>query len=131
MMMDSRCSAACDIFSLGGTRMLCLLALNAYCWTDTSCPCKVVLWEVVTQERPIRGQMRELECASAQLVLSWCSIRAVLAEQQVACRRAGSDCPAEVVALIESCLARAPEDRPSAKEVAQVLEALCARTNSP
>ena len=38
--MGGKCTAAADVYSLG-----------------------VVLWELATQERPARGQMRDIECA--------------------------------------------------------------------
>ena len=58
----------------------------------------VVLWEVCTGEVPVRGEMRPLV--------------------------APADCPAQVVELYERCTAEAPEQRPTAAEVAQLLESL-------
>lgn len=58
----------------------------------------VVLWEVCSGEAPVRGGMRPL--------------------------RAPEDCPAEVADLYQRCVSEDPEDRPSAEELLDILEAL-------
>lgn len=55
----------------------------------------VVLWEVCTGEAPVRGDMRPL--------------------------RAPEDCPAEIVALYQRCVAEDPDVRPNAKELIEIL----------
>ena len=59
----------------------------------------VVLWEICTGEAPARGDMRPLQ--------------------------APEDCPQVIVDLYQSCVAENPEDRPSAKEVLNVLSTVC------
>ncbi|KAK9839800.1 hypothetical protein WJX81_002595 [Elliptochloris bilobata] len=51
----------------------------------------VVLWEIATQERPLRGQLRDL--------------------------RVPEEAPAEVAALMAECLDQNPKARPSAREI--------------
>ena len=58
----------------------------------------VVLWEIATGDVPVRGRMRPLQ--------------------------AGRDCPADVVALVESCMDPDPAQRPSAQQVVELLLAL-------
>jgi hypothetical protein len=58
----------------------------------------VVLWEVCSGEAPVRGGMRVL--------------------------RAPEDCPADVAELYQRCVSEDPEDRPSAEELLDILEAL-------
>lgn len=58
----------------------------------------IVLWEIVTGERPLRGQTREL--------------------------RVPEECPPEVDALISRCMAADPAARPSAKDIHEALLAI-------
>lgn len=58
----------------------------------------VVLWEVCTGEAPTRGDMRPLQSPS--------------------------DCPQDIVDLYLLCVSENPEDRPSAREVLEVLDAI-------
>jgi hypothetical protein len=72
LLLGARCTEKVDIFSFG-----------------------VVLWELVTGERPLRGQTREL--------------------------RVPAECPAEVDRLIARCMHADPSMRPSAKEIHEEL----------
>ena len=56
----------------------------------------VIMWEVVSHEPPSRGRMRNLKVPQ--------------------------ECPEEINALINACLSEDPTDRPSAKEVYDVLK---------
>lgn len=58
----------------------------------------IFLWEVVTGDRPQRGMLREA--------------------------RVPEECPREVDLLITQCLSGAPEQRPSCKEIVEVLSRL-------
>lgn len=60
----------------------------------------VALWELVTQEMPIRGALRDV--------------------------RAPEECPAAVKSLINKCMARKPEMRPTAEEVSKSPVCCCA-----
>lgn len=62
----------------------------------------VTLWEICTREVPVRGQLRDI--------------------------RVPEECPQIISDLIESCRQPLPEDRPSAKQVFDVLKAQELRT---
>ena len=62
------------------------------------CSFGVVLWEVVTGEHPHRGSMR--------------------------LPRVPDECPAEVTALIQECMAMEPSARPTAQQLLRRLEVL-------
>ena len=55
----------------------------------------VILWEIVTHEQPTRGGLRDCRCPQ--------------------------ECPAEIDCLINQCLHEDADQRPSAKEVYEVL----------
>ncbi|KAK9829800.1 hypothetical protein WJX72_007980 [[Myrmecia] bisecta] len=74
LLMGTRMSVACDIFSFG-----------------------TVLWEIVTGKKAKRGERRT--------------------------PRVPRECPQEVADLIERCCAFDPADRPSIKEVIEILQA--------
>lgn len=70
--------------------------------TGTACTFKtdvwsfgVLLWELISCERPQRGRYRTL--------------------------RIPSECPQEIGALVDACMQTNPDDRPTAKEVVQIL----------
>jgi len=58
----------------------------------------VLLWEIVTQEVPIRGQMRELQCPQ--------------------------EAPEELADLIEACMEVDPDARPSSHQIFEALQAI-------
>ncbi|KAL3142557.1 hypothetical protein ABBQ38_002877 [Trebouxia sp. C0009 RCD-2024] len=65
----------------------------------------VVLWEIVTQDRGRRGQLRQTKVPD--------------------------ECPAEIEALIDRCVSKSPEARPTAREVHDIIEgALQKRSHS-
>lgn len=55
----------------------------------------VILWEIVTHEEPQRGGLRDC--------------------------RVPQECPAEIDQLINQCLSQEPDDRPTAKDVCEVI----------
>ncbi|BDA46937.1 probable mitogen-activated protein kinase kinase kinase 20 at C-terminar half [Coccomyxa sp. Obi] len=73
LLLNMRCNEKADIFSLG-----------------------VVLWNICTQEVPLRGHLRRLQVPE--------------------------ECPASIAELIDDCLERPPEDRPSAREAFEVIK---------
>ncbi|KAL0051196.1 hypothetical protein WJX82_003584 [Trebouxia sp. C0006] len=65
----------------------------------------VVLWEIVTQDRGRRGQLRQTKVPE--------------------------ECPAQIETLIDQCVSPSPHSRPTAREVHDIIEgALQKRTNS-
>ncbi|KAL0026084.1 hypothetical protein WJX79_008571 [Trebouxia sp. C0005] len=65
----------------------------------------VVLWEIVTQDRGRRGQLRQTKVPE--------------------------ECPAQIESLIDQCVSPSPHSRPTAREVHDIIEgALQKRTNS-
>lgn len=72
MLFNKRCREAADIYSFG-----------------------VVLWEIITQETPQRGNLRDLEVPD--------------------------ECPQEIADLVDRCLDEIPESRPSALEVYNII----------
>ncbi|CAL8471556.1 g11098 [Coccomyxa elongata] len=73
LLLNMRCNEKADIFSLG-----------------------VVLWNICTQEVPLRGHLRRVQVPA--------------------------ECPASIAELIDDCLERPPEDRPSAREAFEVIK---------
>lgn len=55
----------------------------------------VILWEIVTHEQPSVGNMRDC--------------------------RVPKECPAEIDALINACLSQDPDDRPTAKDICEII----------
>lgn len=55
----------------------------------------VILWEIVTHERPHRGGLRD--CKVPQ------------------------ECPPEIESLINSCLKKEPDDRPTARQICNTI----------
>lgn len=75
MLWGEKCTEKADIFSYG-----------------------IVLWEIIAGERPVRGQLRDVEVPR--------------------------ECPEEVRQLMLQCLDTRPSRRPSAKEIVEKLREL-------
>lgn len=81
----------------------CTLTLHLPCPCATPRSFGVCLWEIATQERPIRGRMRPLKCPR--------------------------DCPQDVAALVAACMDPKPSMRPSAQQLVERL--LAAPADAP